>query len=156
MLEPMLECTDSLLPSLTYLINHSLQSATFPSELKTSLVKPLLKKQIDPNQLKNYRPVSNLPFLSKLLEEVVLSFLREHLNNNKLTYNFLSAYRLGHSTETALLRVLNDLIVASDCGKVSVLTLLDLSAAFDTIDHHILLDRLRNYFGISGSAFNWF
>ena len=52
--------------------------------------------------------------------------------------------------------MLNDLFVVSDCGKVSVLTLLDLSAAFDTIDHHILLDRLRNYFGISGSALNWF
>ena len=58
--------------------------------------------------------------------------------------------------ETALLHVLNDLLVASDCGKVSVLTLLDLSDAFDTIDHNIFLDRFQNYFGISGSALNWF
>ena len=94
----LLECTDSLLPSLTYLINHFLQSATFPSEFKT-LVKPLLKKHnLNPNQLKNYRPVLNLPFLSKLLEKIVLSQLTEHLNKNKLGYIFQSAYRHGDST----------------------------------------------------------
>ena len=94
----LLMCIDSLLTSLTYLINNSVQSATFPSEFKT-LVKPLLKKHnLNPNQLKNYRPVLNLPFLSKLLEKIVLSQLTEHLNKNKLGYIFQSAYRHGDST----------------------------------------------------------
>ena len=146
----LLMCIDSLLTSLTYLINNFLQSTTFLSEFKTSLVKPLPKNHnLDPSRLKNYRQVSNFPFLSKLQGS-------RPFNKNKLTYTFQSAYRYGHSTETALLRVLNDLLVASDCGKVSGLTLLDLSAVFHTIDHHILLDRLQNYFSISGSALNWF
>ena len=89
-------------------------------------------------------------------KKVALFQLTEHLKKNKVTYTFQSTYRHGQSTKTALLRVLDDLLVASDCGKVSVLTLLDLPAAFDTIDYHILLDRLQNYFCVSGSALNWF
>ena len=73
-----------------------------------------------------------------------------------LTHRFQSAYLAYHGTESALLSVLNDLLVASGNDKVSILTLLDLSAAFDTIDHCILLGHLRRYFGISGSAYHWF
>ena len=85
----LLECIDSLLPFLMYLISKSLQSGSFHSDFKIAFVKPLLKKQIhDPHQLKNYRPVSNLLFLSKLLGKKVLSQLTEHLKKNKLTYAF--------------------------------------------------------------------
>ena len=132
-------------------------TGTFPSALKTAIVRPLLKKHnLDPNNLKNYRPVSNLPFVSKLLEKTVLRQLNDHLSTNDLLHPFQSAYRANHSTETALLHILNDLLLETDSGKISLLTLLDLSAAFDTIDHTILLSRLQNTFGIHDNALNWF
>jgi hypothetical protein len=151
------EHLDVLLPSITNVINDSLASGTVPGELKTAVVKPLLKKpSLDPDDLKNFRPISNLPFLSKVLEKVVLHQLLQHLQQNNLCNAFQSAYRANHSTETALLRVVNDLLQAMDRDKISLLLLLDLSAAFDTVDHQILLDRLRIHFGIRSSALSWF
>ena len=85
-----------------------------------------------------------------------MSQLLDHLNTNELWPRFQSAYRACHSTETALLRVLNNLLTASDDCQVSLLTLLDLSAAFDTIDHGILFHRLEHVFGIQNSAFSFF
>ena len=126
----------------------------FPICLQSALVKPLLKKMsLDPD---DYRPVSNLSFLSKVLERIVLSQLNEHLNHNNLLSPLQLAYRPNHSTETALLRIVNDLLTALDNNKICILTLLDLSAAFDTIDHQILLTRLQLSFGISGPALSWF
>ena len=153
----LIECLDVLLPTITSLINHSLSSGTFPSIFKSALVKPLLKKpSLNPNDLKNYRPVSNLSFLSKIIEKLVLSELLEHLSSNDLLYAFQSAYRSHHSTETALLKILNDILISLDNSKICILTLLDLSSAFDTIDHEILLTRLNNTFGISDIALSWF
>ena len=100
--------------------------------------------------------ISNLPFLSKILEKVVLHKPLAHLQENNLCSPLQSAYRTGHSTKTALLRVVNDLLNAMDEDKVSVLLLLDLSAAFDTIDHQILLSRLETVFGIRYTALQWF
>ena len=120
-------------------------------------MKPLLKKSnLNPEPLKNYCPVSNLPFLSNFLECVVLTQLMTHLETHNLLGPFQSAYRKCHSTETALLRVVNDLLQASDDGHVSILSLLDLSAAFDTIDHVILSQRLSSTFGCTGTVLGWF
>ena len=128
------ENIELLLPALTNIIHRSLLSGEVSSEIKTAVVKlPLIKASLDPIQLRNYHPVSNLPFLSKISEKVVLMQLTNHLASNHLTHKFQSAYRAGHSTETALLRILNDILTASDFSQVSTLTLLDLSAAFDTI-----------------------
>ena len=88
---------------------------------------------LDPEVLGNYRPVSNLPYLSKILERAVADQLQAHLDTNGLHVKFQSAYIRGHSTETALLRILNDLLVIIDGGNNAVLVLLDLSAAFDTL-----------------------
>ena len=145
-----------VVPFITKIINQSLSSGIVPQSFKEAIVNPLLKKSdLDQNVLNNYRPVSNLSFLSKILEKVVFKQLMEHLIKNNLREKFQSAYRMFHSTETALLRVFNDLLNALDSGNLCILTLLDLSAAFDTIDHDILLSRLGTSFGISGSVHRW-
>ena len=150
-------CIDDVLPCITHIINDSLTSGVVPACYKDALVKPLLKKPgLDHNILKNFRPVSNLPFLSKILEKVVLKRLISHLNNNNLNEVFQSAYKKYHSMETALLRVFNDILSDLDNRNVTLLALLDLSAAFDTLDHSILLKRLEMSFGIKGSALSWF
>ena len=128
-----------------------------PQSFKVAVIKPLLKKPtLDPGILANYRPISNLPFLSKILERVVAKQLCDFLHNNNLFETFQSGFRAHHSTETALVKVTNDILIASDEGLLSVLILLDLSAAFDTIDHHILLQRLRHLVGVRGAALRWF
>ena len=110
----------------------------------------LQKQTLCKDDLRNYRPISNLSFLSKILEKVVANRLHEHIYNHHLSNDLQSAYKRFHSTETALLKIHNDIVDNMDNGKVTALTLLDLSAAFDTIDHSILLQRLHRYFGISG------
>ena len=104
----------------------------------------------------NFRPVSNLPFLSKILEKVVLAQLESHLSRNNLRDVCQSAYRQNHSTETLLLSVTDSLLCKADNRLVSLLTLLDQSAAFDTVYHKILLNRLSYTFGISVTVFKWF
>ena len=104
------ENLDILLPTITNIINTSLTTGIVPPDLKTAIVKPLLKKpSLDKNLLKNYRPISNLPFLSKILEKVVLHKLLSHLQENNLSNPFQSAYRAGCSTETVLLRIVTNL-----------------------------------------------
>ena len=124
--------------------------------MKKALVTPLLKKpSLDSESLKNYRPVSNLSFLSKLTERVVADQLASHMNENQLHTPVQSAYRPKHSTETALLKVLNDILICIDKGNGVILVLLELSAAFDTIDHKILIDRLCDRIGVTGKALAW-
>ena len=98
----------------------------------------------DPDVLKNFRSVSDLSFGFQHIEKIVLDQLLRHMNQRKIWHTYQSAYRLKHSTEAALLRVFNDLLTASDSGSISFLTLLDLCAAFDTIDHDILLTHLES------------
>ena len=153
----LIDCLDVLLPHITHVMNTSLSSGHFPPIFKSAIVRPLLKKpSLDQNCLKNYRPVSNLSFLSKVLEKIVLSQLLDHLTHNHLLNPHQSAYRQSHSTETALLRIVNDILLGLDNDKVAILALLDLSAAFDTIDHSILLSRLQTSFGVSGTVLSWF
>ena len=143
--------------SLLDIINVSLLTGHVPHSFKVAVIKPLLKKPtLDPEVLANYRPISNLPFLSKILEKVVANQLCDFLHHNSLFEKFQSGFRKHHSTETALVKITNDLLMAADKGLLSVLVLLDLSAAFDTIDHDILLQRLEQSIGISGTALIWF
>ena len=119
------------------------------------VVHPLLKKPgLDPLLLGNYRPISKLPFVSKILEKMISSQLLAHLNENSLFEKFQSGFRTYHSTETALVKVTNDLLLTLDAGDSSILVLLDLSAAFDTVDHGLLLSRLESWVGLGGSALN--
>ena len=150
-------CLDILLPALTDMINQSLQTGTFPSSLKSALIIPTLKSSsLDPETLRNYRPISNLPFLGKVIERIVIQQLMSYLNSNSLLPSRQSAYRQHHSVETALIRVQNDLLQSLDTGNEAVLLLLDLTSAFDTVDHSILLKRLRDRFGVTGVALDWF
>ena len=148
---------DILAPIITDIVNLSLSTGTVPKDLKRAVITPILKKHnLDPNTLKNYRPVSNLPFISKILEKVVLKQCQYHLRQNNLLETRQSAYRKNHSTETAVLSVMEELLSNIDERLVSLVALLDLSAAFDTIDHDILLSRLKHSFGFQGTVLKWF
>ena len=140
-----------------FVFNSSLASGIFPQCFKSTLVTPILKKRcLDHNDLNNYRPVSNLCFIAKILEKLVLSQVFSYFNSHNLYNACQSAYRSGHSTETALLKVVNDLFLSLNKGNISVLALLDFSSAFDTIDHPILVHRLHTDFGFADTVLQWF
>ena len=150
------EHLDLLLYTVYNIINGSLQSGVFPTSLKTASVTPLLKKQsLDKEIKKNFRPVSNLPYLGKLIEKAALQQLSAYKESNDLYEWLQSAYRKNHSTETALVKIMNDVLNAIDSRKCVMLILLDMSACFDTIDHQILLQRLEDNFRVSGTALEW-
>ena len=136
--------------------NLSLLTGVFPDKFKNCSVHPLLKKSnLDKENLSNYRPISHLSYLSKLTERLVKNRLTDHLTKNSLLNPYQSAYTKFHSTETTLLSVHDFIIRAMSKQQVTGLCLLDLSAAFDTIDHSILLHRLKTWFGISNIALSW-
>lgn len=146
-------CIDVLAEPLSRLVNMALAEGCFPELFRAAVVTPLIKKSSLPREeFSNYRPISNLSFISKLLERIINIRLTDHINSFSNFTPFQSAYRKFHSTETALLRIQNDLLLAMDKQQVTALVLLDLSAAFDTVDHKILLHRLEGWFGISGNA----
>jgi hypothetical protein len=152
-----LECIDILLCPITQLVDLSLTEGTFPTNLKGAVITPLIKKPtLAKNELKNYWPISGLIFVSKLVERVVAAQLNAHLDMHGLVNVWQSAYKSGHSTESALLQVKNDIHKSLARGEVSALILLDLSAAFDTIDHNILLQRLSSWFGCRNTVLDWF
>ena len=147
---------DELLPILLLIVNNSLSEGVVPKLLKTALIRPLYKDpDLDRNSLGSYRPVSNLPFVSKLLEKVVHCRLDRHLKHNDLNDEDQTAYTKYNSTETALLSIQNDILVNMDNNKATILVMLDLSAAYDTISHSIFLKRLKNLCGVSGRALKW-
>ena len=146
-----------LSPFLCRLFNTSLEQGVVPSIFKAAYITPRLKKaNLDPLDAASYRPISNLPVLSKVLERLVSKQLVGYLQDRGLLPELQSAYRQFHSTETALLRVLADILSAIDSGDIALLTLLDLSAAFDTVDHDTLLQRLSTSYGLCGSVIQWF
>ena len=152
-------CLDVLLtPMITDIINISMETSTFPQNFKEAhTCKTTTKKTSLPkDELKTYRPVSSLSFIFKILEKIVANRLQAHIKKKHLSNPLQSAYMKHHPTESALLKVYNDIIISMDKGKVTALTLLDLSATFDTIDHATLTARLSDWYGISGHAQNWF
>ncbi|KAF7244472.1 VWFA and cache domain-containing protein 1 [Varanus komodoensis] len=137
-------------------VNASLREGRVPAPLKEAVIRPVLKKaSLDPETATNYRPVANIPFLGKVLERVVAGQLQALLDETDYLDPFQSGFRPGYSTESALVALYDDLCREKDRGSTSLLVLLDLSAAFDTIDHGILLDRLAGL-GVGGTALQWF
>jgi exonuclease III/uncharacterized surface protein with fasciclin (FAS1) repeats len=151
------ECVNELIPLIIRIVNLSLQTGQFPHSLKFTVITPRLKKStLDPETFSNYRPIANIKRLAKIIEKAAVYQLTHYLNTNHLFSIHQSAYRRNHSTETALLKVYNDLLQDLDVGNEALRVLLDYSAAFDTINHETFLNRLTSSFGISDNALNWF
>ncbi|XP_044170355.1 uncharacterized protein LOC122947345 [Acropora millepora] len=160
LLDPMptyliLQLLDVLLPVITTMINLSFNTGYFAHAWKEALVLPSLKKPGLDVAFKNFRPVSNLPYISKLSERAAACQLTQYMTDNDLHSVFQSAYKPNHSTETALLKVKNDILMNMNDQHVTLLVLLDLGAAFDTVHHDILIARLKNDLGIEGDALSW-
>ena len=148
---------DLFTPMWTQLVNLSLHEGTMDC-LKNAVILPLIKEMdelMDRDALKNYRPVSNLLFLGKLIERVVGIRLEKHMKDNNLNSDYQYGYKKCHSTETLLLKVANDLLLSCDSNLPSIVLLLDLSAAFDTVDQSKLLQILQHEIGIEGTALKW-
>ena len=152
----MKQVIDALLPHICDLINLSLRTGSIDG-VKEATIVPLLKKSgLDPEILKNYRPVSDIVLISKLIEKVVLKRTNTHAVKHNLHCNFQHGYKKFHSTETLVLKVVNDILVGFDKNTATILLLLDLSAAFDTVDIEKLLHILEHEYGITGTALKWF
>lgn len=143
-------------PPLTRLANLSFAAGVFPSRYKLGHVIPLLKKPGMPKKdPSSYRPITNLYTFSKILEKLVLVRLRPHVQATGNLSFFQSAYRPGYSTESALLKVVGDIERAAGNGMCTVLLAMDISAAFDAVNHLILCRRIESDFGVTGTALSW-
>ena len=144
---------DNILPLLTLICNNSLRNGEPRASEKSAAITPIVKKSgLDPDCASNYRPISNLMFLTKLIERVVCQQLTAYLLANHLLVPEQSAYRQDHSTGTAVLKIASDVFDSADTGHVTLLALLDLIAAFDTVDYDILLQRS---YDVGGTALRW-
>ena len=150
------ELLPKLLPGLTKIVNLSLQTGHFAKEWKIAIIRPLLKKQGLDLTLSNYRPLSNLPFISKLVEKCMLLQFNKHCNEYCLLPDYQSAYRQNFSCETALVKFVNDMLWSMERQRITAVVAIDLSAAFDTVDHDTLISVLNARFGITDVALVWF
>ena len=145
-----------LLTYIADIINSSFSQGIFPSELKHSTVIPVIKsKNLDTEDVNNYRPISNTATLAKIVEKAALAQINDHLSANDLHTVTQSGYKKGHSCETAVLKIVNDVQNEVFKKNVAVVLMLDLSAAFDTIDQTLLIEMLRSKYGFEGKALAW-
>ena len=150
------EVIEDLIPHIHIIVNASLSAGSMEG-LKESIITPILKKHnLDANLLKNYRPVANIEFLSKITEKVVLARLNEHMDVNNLHTPQQFGYKKGHSTEHVVLEIVDEVLVGFDRRTATLVTLLDLSAAFDTVDLAKLMHTLENHIHTKGTALRWF
>lgn len=150
------EIIDDLTPHVLMIVNASLAAGSLDG-LKESIITPILKKRnLDINKLNNYRPIANIEFLSKLTEKVVLSRLNEHMVTNNLHTPQQFGYKKGHSTEHVILEIVDEVLIGFEKGTATLVTLLDLSAAFDTVDLEKLMHILENHIHTKGTALAWF
>lgn len=148
------DCAHELAPQIAHIINLSLTSSQIPSDLKTAKVSPIYKDG-EKSKFTNYRPISVLPVISKILERCVYKQLIEHLESHNLLSPQQYGFRKKRSTETASVMFLDDIHRAMDSGKITGALFIDLSKAFDTVSHYSILDKLPGY-GISGKEYEWF
>ena len=149
-------CSGSFAHVIARLANLTFEFGTFPTCFKTAQITPLLKQRgLDEADPSNYRPISNLNTISKILERLALVRLVPHVSASPSSDMMQSGYRKWHSTETALLKITNDIFEGFDSRKSTILIALDQSAAFDCIEHETLVNRMRQTFGVTGKALNW-
>lgn len=146
---------DVIAPSLTSLFNISICNGYFPQDWKSARVTPVYKNKGSTENANNYRPISVIPHVSKLIERLVQSQLKQYLTQHNFITPDQAAYRPLHSTETSLHKVIMDLLDGVNDGLVGGMCFFDLQKCFDTIDHEILLTKL-NHYGIRGSPYKWF
>jgi len=142
-----------ILPTIVHLFNSSLGQGVFPACWKTAFVIPLPKCQI-PETLSDLRPISILPFLAKVLEKIVHRQITDYLNDNNLMDPLQSGFRNKYSTSSALIHVSDDIMRAMDDSKLTVLSLLDFSKAFDSVDHLLLVNKFK-YFNFDQTSLDW-
>ena len=147
------DSVDLVSEPLTHIVNLSIQSGIVPDQMKIARVIPIFKSGAD-NLFSNYRPISVLPVFSKILERVVYERLLNYLNEYNILLNNQYGFRKNHSTSLALIHLLDKITTAFDEKKYTIGIFLDLSKAFDTVDHEILFEKLAHY-GIRGSALEW-
>ena len=145
---------DTITSSLTHIINQSLSTGIFPDRLKIANVILLFKKG-DEHILDNYRPISLLPAISKVFEKIVFNQLYQYFTDNDLIFTSQYGFRKLHSTEFASIELVDRISQYMDSGKLPLSILLDLSKAFDTLDHSILLSKLK-FYGVSNTPLKWF
>ena len=143
-----------LSPALSLIINQSLFTGIFPDSLKIAKILPIFKKG-DPSYFWNYRPLSLLPAISKVFEKVVFIQIYEYFNSNNLLYKSQYGFRTNHSTELIGIEFLDKILHCLDDQHTPISIFLDLSKVFDTLDHDILLFKLKHY-GITGTPYKWF
>ena len=131
------------IPAITKVVNLSLSSGHLFEDLKQAIVRPLIKSLKKGTEKSNYRPVSNLQFISKVIEKCTLNQLANHCNKHNLLPEYQSAYRKYYSCETSLLKLVNNTLWAMENKLITAVTVMDLSTAFDTVSHEILLTVLR-------------
>ena len=146
-------CVDSYIEPLTFLINSSLRTGVFPSELKLARVVPIFKAG-DSSALTNYRPISVLTFFTKVFEKIVYNKLFNFISDNNILYDHQYGFRKGRSIQQAIITLVDRITKSQDIGDIVITLLIDLKKAFDTIDHRILLRKLYSY-GIRGTMFKW-
>ena len=146
----------TIIPALTKIANLSINNGVFSEKWKSATVKPLIKSLSKGTIHQNYRPVSNLTFISKVVEKITLNQFTQHCENNNLLSDYQLVYRKYHSCETSLIKLVNDLLWAMEKQEVTAMTLLDLSAAFDTVNHDLLLEVLNKRFGVKEKALKWY
>ena len=141
-------------PMLAHIFNNSLETGIVPERLKIAKITPIYKAE-DPMEFANYRPISILPILSKILEKIVLKRLVDFLNEHNILNKSQFGFRKHHSTTLALIDLIDNISNSLDNKDYTIGVFLDLSKAFDTINHKILLDKL-SYYGICGLPLIWF
>ena len=147
--------SDVIVPYIRDIVNTSIASGSFTKNIKQTLPRPLLEKMGLDLALCNYRLVSNLAYISKTIERVVCDQFTSYTSNSGKTEPLQSAYKQGHSTETGMLKVKTNLLDAIDQKKVVCLVLIDLSMAFDTVNHEYLVNHLKYRFEVDGAVLAW-
>ena len=149
------ELIEDFQPIITKIVNLSLAEGKFPSDWKNARIRPLIKKMGMDLTTKSYRPVSNLPFLAKVIESVALDQMNAHCDEHKVIPDYQSAYCANYSCETALVKLVNDILWCFERQEGLQTVACDLSAAFDTVDHCLLIEVLQKIAGLGGSVISW-